>query len=389
MAHCNTILSQILKLVPRHDFERLAKVHHSGRTFRTASRWSQFVTMAIGQLSERRSLRDLVDNVSAQQQRLYHLGSAKLSRSNLSRINEDKPHELYQSLFAALLKRCQSVAPGHGFRFKNELYSMDASTIDLCLSVFPWASFRKAKGGIKLHVAMNYKGNLPEFVTVTEARTHEVHEGRRVDFPKGSIVAVDLGYTDYEWYKTLADKGVYFVARLKSITTTRIVERRAVNRGKGVSSDHTIEFTGVTTSKRCPIPLRRVRYRDATTGKRYEFLTNNFSLAANTIAAIYKSRWQIELFFKWIKQNLKIKSFMGTSKNAVMTQIWIALCVYLLIAYMKFLLKSKKSMQQILNLLHMNLFEKWCIHDLILGRSTERIPINPDQLSFADKLMGH
>lgn len=388
MAHCNTILSQILKLVPRHDFERLAKMHHSGRTFRTASRWSQFVTMAIGQLSGRRSLRDLVDNVSAQQQRLYHLGSAKLSRSNLSRINEDKPHELYQALFATLLKRCQSAAPGHGFRFKNDLYSMDASTIDLCLSVFPWASFRKAKGGIKLHVAMNHKGNLPEFVTVKEARVHEVNEGRRVDFPKGSIVAVDRGYTDYQWYKTLSDKGVFFVARLKSNATTRITERREVDRSKGLSSDHTIEFTGVTTSKRCPIPLRRIRYRDAVTGKRYEFLTNNFSLAASTIAAIYKSRWQIELFFKWIKQNLKIKSFMGTSRNAVMTQIWIALCVYLLIAYLKFVSKSKKSMQQILNLLQLNLFEKWYIHDLLHGRSTEKIHIHPNQLSFADKLAG-
>ena len=389
MAHCNTILSQILKLVPRHEFEVLAKKHHNGRAFRTASRWSQFVTMAIGQLSGRRSLRDLVDNVSAQQQRLYHLGSAKLSRSTLSRINEDKPHELYQCLFSALLKRCQSVAPGHGFRFKNELYSMDASTIDLCLSVFPWASFRKAKGGIKLHVAMNHKGNLPEFVTVTEARTHEVNEGRRVDFPKGSIVAVDRGYTDYEWYKNLSDKGIYFVARLKSNATTRILERREVDRSRGLSSDHTIEFTGLTTSKRCPIPLRRIRYRDATTGKRYEFLTNNFTLAASTIAAIYKSRWQIELFFKWIKQNLKIKSFMGTSKNAVMTQIWIALCVYLLIAYLKFVSKSKKSMQQILRLLQMNLFEKWCIHDLLHGRSTEKIHINPDQLSFAAELTGH
>ena len=388
MAHCNTILSQILKLVPRHDFERLANMHHSGRTFRTASRWSQFVTMAIGQLSGRRSLRDLVDKVSAQRQRLYHRGSAKLSRSNLSRINEDKPNELYQSLFATLLKRCQSAAPGHGFRFKNDLYSMDASTIDLCLSVFPWASFRKAKGGIKLHVAMNHNGNLSEFVTVTEARVHEVNEGRRVNFPKGSIVAVDRGYTDYEWYKSRSDKGVFFVARLKSNATTRIVERRDVDRSKGLSSDHTIEFTGVTTYKRYPIPLRRIRYRDAAIGKRYEYLTNNFSLAASTIAAINKSRWQIELFFKWIKQNLKIKSFLGTSKNAVMTQNWIALCVYLLIAYLKFLSKSKKSMQQILNLLQMNLFEKWCIHDLLHGRLTEKIHINPNQLSFADKLTG-
>lgn len=389
MAHCNTILSQILKLVPRHEFESLAKVHHSGRTFRTASRWSQFVTMAIGQLSVRRSLRDLVDNVSAQQQRLYHLGSAKLSRSNLSRINEDKPHELYKNLFATLLKRCQLTAPGHGFRFKNELYSMDASTIDLCLSVFPWASFRKAKGGIKLHVAMNHKGNLPEFVSVTEARTHEINEARRVDFPKGSIVAVDRGYTDYKWYKTLTDKGIYFVARLKSNATTRVIERRVVDRSTGLTSDHTIEFTGVTTSKSCPIALRRVGYRDPKTGKHYVFLTNNFTLAARTIAAIYKSRWQIELFFKWIKQNLKIKSFMGTSKNAVMTQIWIAMCVYLLIAYLKFISKSKRSMQQILNLLQMNLFEKWSIHDLVHGRSTEKIRLNPDQLSFAGMLTGH
>jgi len=218
---------------------------------------------------------------------------------------------------------------------------------------------------------------------------HEVNEGRSVDFPKGSIVAVDRGYTDYEWYKTLSDKGVYFVARLKSNATTRIIERRAVDRSTGLTSDHTIEFTGVKAAKLCPIRLRKVSYRDPETGNRYVFVTNNFSLAASTIAGIYKSRWQIELFFKWIKQNLKIKSFMGTSKNAVMTQIWIALCVYLLIAYLKFVSKSKRSMQQILCLLQMNLFEKWSIDDLVNGRSTERIPINPDQLSFADKLTGH
>lgn len=383
MAHCNTILSQILKLVPRHEFEALANKHHSGRAFRTASRWSQFVTMGIGQLSGRRSLRDVVDNVCAQQQRLYHLGAAKLSRANLARINESKPYELYESLFGKLLKRCQSLAPGHGFRFKNELYSMDATTIDLCLSLFPWASFRKTKGGIKLHVAMNHKGNLPEFVTVTEARKHEVSEGRSVDFPRGSIVAVDRGYTDYEWYKTLTEKGIFFVARLKSNATTRVIERREVKPKSGLTSDQTIEFTGVSTAKRCPIPLRRVGYRDPSTGKHYVFLTNNFALAASTIAGIYKARWQIELFFKWIKQNLKIKSFVGNSKNAVMTQIWIALCVYLLIAYLKFQSKTKRSMQQILRILQTNLFEKWTLDDLIYGRSAEKIPINKNQLSFA------
>jgi len=382
MAHCNTILSQILKLVPRHEFESLANQHHSGRMFRSASRWSQFVTMSIGQLSGRQSLRDTVENVSAQQQRLYHLGSAKLSRSNLSRINQDKPYQLYQSLFASMLKRCRSVVPGHGFRFKNELYSMDSTTIDLCLSLFSWASFRETKGGIKLHVAMNHKGNLPEFVNVTAAREHEVNEGRTVEFPKGSIVAFDRGYTDYEWYKTLSDKGIYFVARLKSNATTRVLERREVAFETGLTCDQTIEFTGAQTSRSCPIPLRRVGYRDPDSGKHYVFLTNNFALAASTIAAIYKSRWQIELFFKWIKQNLKIKSFMGTSKNAVMTQIWIALCVYLLIAYLKFQSKSKRSMQQILRILQTNLFEKWAIDDLIHGRSTEKIPINSTPINY-------
>jgi putative transposase len=389
MAHCNTILSQILKYVPRHEFEELANRYHSGRVFRTASRWSQFVTMSIGQLSGRRSLRDVVENVEAQQQRLYHLGSTKLSRSNLSRINENKPYQLYEALFGKLLKRCQSLAPGHGFRFKNELYSMDATTIDLCLSLFPWATFRTAKSGIKLHVAMNHKGNLPEFITVTNAKKHEVNEGRSVEFPKGSIVAIDRGYTDYAWYKTLSDKGVFFVARLKSNATVRVLERRKVKPKSGLTSDQTIEFTGTVTHKRCPIPLRRIGFRDPDTGKRYVFLTNNFALAASTIAAIYKARWQIELFFKWIKQNLKIKSFMGTSKNAVMTQIWIALCAYLLISFLKFQSKSKRSMQQILRLLQTNLFEKWSLDDLVHGRPAEKVPINDKQLSFTMKLTGH
>lgn len=382
MAHCNTILSQILKLVPRHEFEILANFYHSGRSFRSASRWSQFVTMSIAQLSGRRSLRDVIDNVSAQQHRLYHLGSAKLSRSNLSRINENKPYELYEALFGKLLARCKSSTPGHGFRFKNELYSLDATTIDLCLSVFPWATFRKAKGGIKLHVGMNHKGNLPEFVSITDAKQHEVNEGRRIDFPKGSIVAIDRGYTDYEWYKQLTDKGIYFVARLKSNAAVRVLERRSINKKTGLTSDQTIQFTGAATVKKCPVPLRRIGYRDSVSGKHYVFLTNNFALSANTIAKIYKARWQIELFFKWIKQNLKIKTFMGCTKNAVLTQIWIALCIYLLIAYLKFQSKTTRSMQQILRLLQMNLFEKWSLLELAHGRCSEKIPINNQQISL-------
>jgi putative transposase len=323
--------------------------------------------MAMAQLSGRNSLRDIVENISSQSHRLYHLGSVKLSRSNLSRINENKPYALYEALFGKLLNRCQGTTPGHDFNFKNPLYSLDASTIDLCLSVFPWADFRTTKGAIKLHVGLNHEGYLPEFVTVTEGKTGDVTIGRTLKFPKGSIVAIDRGYNDYAWYNQLTEKGIFFVTRLKSNAKTRVVQRRSVLKDKGLTSDQTIEFTGVQTAKKCPIQLRRIGYRDAETGRHYVFLTNNFKLAAKTIADIYKARWQVELFFKWIKQNLKIKSFIGTSKNAVLTQIWIALCVYLLLAFIKFQSKLNKSMQQILRLLQLNLFEKRDLMALLRG----------------------
>ena len=367
MPHCNTIFSQILKLVPRHEFETLAKQHHSGRSFRTASRWSQFVTLAMAQLAGRISLRDIVENVSAQAHRLYHLGSAKLTRSNLSRINEDKPYALYEALAGKLLNRCQRMAPGHKFRFKNPLYSLDASTIDLCLSVFPWASFRSTKGAIKLHVGLNHDGYLPEFVTITEGKNSDVEMVRTLTFPSGSIVVVDRGYNDYDWYNQLTEKDVFFVTRLKANAQYRVINRQPVLKNKGMTSDQTIRLTSIQAAKKCPSRLRRVGYRDIDTGKHYIFLTNNFKLAARTIADIYKARWQVELFFKWIKQNLKIKSFIGTSKNAVMTQIWIAMCVYLLLAFIKFQSRMNKTMQQILRLLQLNLFEKRDLMALLRG----------------------
>jgi putative transposase len=325
--------------------------------------------MTMAQLSGRISLRDIIDNMSAQSHRLYHVGSAKLSRSNLSRINEDKPYELYEALFGKLLSRCQGIAPGHRFRFKHPLYSLDASTIDLCLSVFPWADFRTTKGAIKLHVGLNHNGYLPEFVTITEGKDHDVTIGRTLEFPKGSIVAIDKGYNDYTWYKQLTDKGIFFVTRLKTNAKIRVVCRRAVLKNKGLTCDQTIEFTGAQTSKKCPVRLRRIGYRDALTGKHYIFLTNNFKLSARTIADIYKARWQVELFFRWIKQNLKIKSFIGTSKNAVLTQVWIAMCVYLMLALIKFQSGLKKSMQEILRLLQLNLFEKRDLMALLRGDS--------------------
>ena len=367
MSHYNTIFLQILKFVPRHEFETLAKEHHSGRSFRTASRWSQFVTLAMAQLAGRKSLRDIVENISVQAHRLYHLGSVKLTRSNLSRINEDKPYTLYESLAGKLLSRCQAMTPSHNFRFKNPLYSLDASTIDLCLSVFPWANFRTTKSAIKLHVGLNHSGYLPEFVAITEGKTSDIEIGRTLQFPQGSIVAVDRGYCDYGWYNQLTEKKIFFITRLKSNTKFKVVSREPVLKYKGLSSDQIIKFTGLKSAKECPTQLRRIGYRDKETGKHYVFLTNNFTLSAKTIADIYKARWQVELFFKWIKQNLKIKTFVGTSKNAVMTQVWIAVCVYLLLAFIKFQSKMSKSMQQILRLLQLNLFEKRDLMALLRG----------------------
>ena len=382
MSHNNTVFSQLLKLLPRHEFETLSKQHHSGRSFRTASRWCQFVTLVMAQLSGRSSLRDIVDNMAAQSHRLYHLGATKLSRSNLSRINEEKPYQLYEALFGKQLARCKGIVPGHTFGFSNSLYSLDATTIDLCLSVFPWAEFRSTKGAVKLHVGLNHSGYLPEFVTVTDGKQHDVTAGRAMKFPKGSIVVIDKGYNDYEWYKSLSDQGVFFVTRLKSNAKYRVVERKEIIKSKGITSDQIIEFTGAQTAKKCPIKLRRVGYRDNETGKHYVFLTNQFKLCAKTIADIYKARWQVELFFKWIKQNLKIKSFIGTSKNAVLTQIWVAMCVYLLVAFLKFQSKIGRSMQQIVRILQLNLFEKRDLMALLRGDPIKHNTENDFQMSL-------
>lgn len=378
MAHSSTVLAQMLKLLPRHEFETLAGEHHQGRKLRKISRWAQFVAMASAQLTGRASLRDLLGNLAAQSSKLYHLGVGLISRSSLARTNEKQPWTLYEALFFRLLSRCQQQAPSHGFRFKHKLFSLDASTIDVCLSMFPWARFRQAKGAIKLHVGLDHAGMLPTFVSITDGKSHDVTAGRALALPTGSIVAFDRGYTDYTWYNQLNDRGIFFVTRQKRNARYRVIKRRTIKAGQNLTCDQTIELTSAK-GKTCPIPLRRVGYRDPETGKKYVFLTNNFQLAAATIAAIYKSRWQIELFFKWIKQNLKIKTFLGTSKNAVMTQIWIAMCVYLLLAYLKFVSRSGRSLQQILRLLQLNLFERRSLLELIDDSPPEPEPPDPQQ----------
>lgn len=352
MAHHNTILRQIVAFLPRHEFESLARIHHCGQKFRSFNRWSQFMVMFIGQLSGRKSLRDLVMNIAAQRNKLYHLAIRACSRATLARVNEKQPAALYEAVFFKLLAQCQRFAPKHRFKLQGKLYLLDATTIDLCLSLFPWAKFRKRKGAIKMHVGLDADGYLPAFLSVTDGKGHEIQWAKTLNLPKGSFAVFDRGFTDYDWYCSLIEAGIFFVCRLKSNALVKYFRRRPGRKASGINMDREILLGDI------PHKLRLVDYIDPETGQEYRFVTNATHLQANTVAELYKERWQIELFFKWIKQNLKVKTFLGTSRNAVLTQLWIALCVYLLLAFLKFKAKIGLTMQQMLRLLQLNLFER-------------------------------
>ena len=351
MAHCNTVLNQVVVFFKRHEFESLARKHHVGQNFRSFNRWSQFMGMLVCQLSGRKSLRDVVENLKAQGHKLYHLGMKKVTRSTLARVNDEQPHELYKELFYKMLRRCQITAPRNRFKFDEKVYLLDASTINLCLAAFPWATFRQKKGAIKLHVGLDADGYLPEFVDVTNGKKHEISWARMLKLPKGSIAVFDKGFTDYDWWQELTTNGIFFVTRIKDNALVEYFKKRPGRKAKGVALDQEIRLKGMKDK------LRLIQFI-AEDGNEYRFVTNAHHLPAATVADLYKERWKIELFFKWIKQNLKIKTFLGTSKNAVLTQIWIALCVYLVLAYLAFLSKTGASMQQILRLLQLNLFER-------------------------------
>lgn len=379
MPHHNTVFAQLLKLIPRHEFETLSQAHHRGQRLRKINRWSQFVALSTAQLSGRNSLRDIVFNLNAQIQSLYHLGCRLVTRSSLARVNEQQPYTLYEALFTKLYQRCQS-ATRQRFRFKHQLYCLDSSLIDLSLKVFPWAHYAKGKAAMKLHIALDHQGDMPAFATITHGHTSDLEVARSLSFPRGSMVTCDRGYLDYAWFKTLTGMGIFFVTRPRKDALYKVVERHRVDKKAGVTSDQIILFNGVKPAKIGMPLLRRIGYRDAETRKHYVFITNAMHLDAKTIADIYKQRWQIELFFKWVKQNLKIKSFLGTSKNAVMTQIWVALCMVLLLAYLKHIARAVQSLQQILRLLQLNLFMKRDLIALLQGDKP------PDQLKTSPQL---
>ncbi|HAC33905.1 MAG TPA: IS4 family transposase [Gammaproteobacteria bacterium] len=382
MSHHNTAFHQLLKPLCRHEFERLAQAHHVGQKLRSVSRWDQFVGMAMSQLSGRQSLRDIQSNLEAQQHKLYHLGAKPIARSSLARVNEKQPAELYQALFYKLLNRCQRMPSNHQFRFKNPLYSLDASAIDLSLKLFPWAAHRQDTANVKLSVGLNHGSQLPEFVALSDGNENDMVKGRTFEFPQGSIVAFDKGYVDYQWFRSLTDKGVFFVTRLRTKAVYKVLERRKVDRSQGILSDQVIQLNSAHALKRGAPVLRRVGFRDSETGQFYQFLTNNLALSASTIAAIYKERWQVELFFKAIKQNLKIKTFVGLSKNAVLTQIWIAMITYLLVAFARHSAKAGWTVQRIMRVIQLNLFERRTLRE-ILNPDPPRQKKGEPQMRFA------
>lgn len=384
MAHSSTILSQVLRLVPRHEFERLASAHAGERGMHTASRWKQFVALAAGQLAGRHSLRDVVAMLGSQAARLYHLGGSALARSTLARVNAEQPCGLYEALFGVLVARCQGLAPGHRFRFRNRLFSFDASLIELSVSLFPWHYFAKGKAAVKLHVGLDHAGFLPVFATMTEPHASEAGVLAAQRLPKGSIVVYDKAVNRFALWRQLDDDGTFFVTRAKRDYCIEVVRSRSVAAGGAVLADETVHITGKAAARDRLPALRRVVYRDPETAKQYVFLTNNHRLAAATIAAIYKERWRIELFFKWMKQNLRIKTFIGESLNAVLTQIWVAICVYLLLAYLKFISRAEVPLSHILRLLQVNLFIRRDLVALIHPSAADPPPKCPqNQLAMA------
>jgi putative transposase len=374
MAYHTTTLSQILKLVPRLEFERLSNQHDGRRRSDALSRWSQFVALSVGQLAGRTSLRDIEATLRSKARHCYHLGLQSVSKSALGRANESLDHSFYSTLFAKLYERCQQHAPRHGFRFKNKLFSLDGSLISLSMKVFPWADYNCKKAAFKVHIGLDHDGLIPAFAAITLGRESESAQARLWAYPKGSVLVFDKGYNSYQWHNTLTDKGLIWVTRIRGNALYRVVERRSTAKHAHITSDQTIEYTGKHAHKTTLHPVRRIGYRDPQTNKHYVFITNNFRWSPQTIADIYKQRWQVELFFKWIKQNLKIKSFLGVTENAVMTQVMVALCNYLLLAYLKFTSKASSSLQVMIQLLQTNLFSRRPLMTLIQPAIIERPP---------------
>ena len=372
------IFSQIMSYIPKYEFNKCVSRYRGNHKVKSFTCWEQFLCMAFAQITYRESLREIVTCLHALNNKLYHMGfRSKVSKSTLADANEKRDWRIYADFAQILIHQARHLYKNHdlGINLKETVYALDSSTIDLCLSLFPWALFRKRKGAIKLHSLLDLRGNIPSFIKITDGKVHDVNILDELIPEPGSFYILDRAYLDFVRLYYLQQSFSFFVIRSKKNLQFRRLYSHPIDKSTGVKCDQTIVLTGFYSSKHYPDKLRRVKFYDIESGKTLTFLTNNFNLPALTIAQLYKSRWQIEIFFKWIKQHLRIKSFYGTSENAVKTQIWIAITVYVLIAIIKKQLNISISLYTFLQILSVSVFEQVHILQLVTNNDYK----NPKQ----------
>lgn len=355
------VFSQVMEHLPLHAFHQCVDRYDGNFKVKEFTCLDQYLCMAFAQLTYRESLRDIEACLRAQKGKLYHMGiRSAVSRNTLANANKVRDWRIYADLANSLIQTARKLYLGDSFAVEldSTVYALDATTIDLCLSMFPWANFRKNKGAVKLHTLLDLRGNIPTFIYISDGKLHEVNTLDIIPLEPGAFYVMDRGYLDFERLYPFTHAGAFFVIRAKSNLKCRRIYSHPVDRTTGVICDQSVQLTGFYSAKHYPEKLRRVKYYDAATDKTLVFLTNNFALPAQTIAELYRCRWQVELFFKWIKQNLRIKTFYGTSENAVKAQIWIAVSVYVLVAIMKKRLKIEASLYTILQVLSVTIFER-------------------------------
>ena len=382
------LFAQLMAFLPRRDFDNCVRKYRGNYRTRRFSCLDQFLCMAFAQLTYRDSLRDIEICLNAVKSKLYHLGiRGNIARNTLAKANHNRHWRIYSDFAAILIAHARKLYAGDALAVELEqtVYAFDSTTIDLCLALFPWARFRRRKGAIKLHTLIDLRGNIPCFIHISSGKMHDVNALDHLPLEPGAFYVMDRGYIDFARLYVFQMHMAFFVTRAKKNLQCRCRARRAVDKSTGLRCDQTIVLTGVKTAGEYPVPLRRIKYVDAETGKRLVFLTNNFALEAVTITQLYKCRWQVELFFKWIKQHLRIKVFYGTSENAVKTQVWIAISVYVLVAIVKKELHLERSLNEILQILSLALFEKIPLFQALSQKSDQKVhEARPNQLSLFD-----
>jgi len=382
------VFAQIMDFLPTYEFHQCVRRYHGHYKMKSFSCWDQFLCMAFAQLTYRESLRDIEACLRSAQRKLYHMGiRGKVSRNTLAHANQVRDWRIYADFAQILIGRARRLYANDSFgvELNQTAYALDSTLIDLCLSLFPWAKFRKHKGAIKLHTLLDLRGSIPSLVIITHGKIHDVTILDQLIFEPGAFYIVDRGYLDFARLYGIHQSSAFFVTRAKSNFSFKRLYSRPVDKSTGVQCDQIIILEGFYARKDYPEKLRRIRYFDVTQNKRLVFLTNNFTLPALTIAQLFQCRWQIELFFKWIKQHLRIKAFYGTTENAVKTQIWIAITVYVLVAIVKKHLKLDQSLYTILQILSISLFEKTPILEALADvKPHESKDATPNQLNLFD-----